>query len=67
MPVITIEAAKLSKDQKRELVASLTKSASSIMNTPEQAYVVIVKENDIDNIGVGGTLLSEKKIRRDCP
>jgi 4-oxalocrotonate tautomerase len=60
MPVITIEAAKLSKEQKRELVASLTKSASSIMNTPEQAYVVIVKENDIDNIGVGGILVSEK-------
>lgn len=61
MPVITIEAAKLSKDQKRELVAALTKSASSIMNVPEQAYVVIVKENETDNIGVGGTLLSEKK------
>lgn len=60
MPVITIEAAKLSKEQKRELVASLTKSASSIMNAPEQAFVVFVKENDIDNIGVGGTLLSEK-------
>ncbi|AIF53079.1 tautomerase family protein [Pelosinus sp. UFO1] len=40
MPVITIEAAKLSKEQKRELVASLTKSASSIMKTPEQAYVI---------------------------
>lgn len=61
MPVITIEAGKLSKDQKRELVASLTKSASSIMNVPEQAYVVIVKENDADNIGSGGMLLSERK------
>ncbi len=60
MPVITIEASKLSKEQKRELVATLTKSASSIMNIPEQAYVVLVKENDIDNIGVGGILLSEK-------
>lgn len=61
MPVITIEAGKLSKDQKRELVAVLTKSASSIMHIPEQAYVVIVKENDADNIGSGGMLLSERK------
>ncbi len=61
MPVITIEAAKLSKDQKRELVTLLTKAASSIMNVPEQAYVVIVKENSPDNIGVGGMLLSERK------
>ncbi len=60
MPVITIEAAKLSKEQKRELVATLTKSASRIMNVPEQAYIVFVKENDLDNIGVGGTLISDK-------
>ncbi|WP_245867567.1 tautomerase family protein [Sporomusa silvacetica] len=30
------------------------------MNIPEQAYVVIVKENETDNIGVGGVLLSER-------
>lgn len=62
MPVITIEAAKLSKEQKRDLVSTFTKSASSIMNTPEQAYVVIVKENNIDNIGVGGTLSTWRTI-----
>jgi 4-oxalocrotonate tautomerase len=30
------------------------------MNTPEQAFVVLLKENEKDNIGVGGQLLSEK-------
>jgi 4-oxalocrotonate tautomerase len=60
MPVITVEGSKLTKEQKRELVKSLTKSASTITNVPEQAYVVLIKENDKDNIGVGGTLLSEK-------
>jgi 4-oxalocrotonate tautomerase len=60
MPVITVEGSKLSIEQKRELVKSLTKSASTITNVPEQAYVVLIKENDKDNIGVGGTLLSEK-------
>ena len=34
--------------------------ALKIMNVPEQAYVVLVKENDIDNIGVGGILISDK-------
>ena len=61
MPVITVEGGTLSKEQKIELVKSLTQSASSIMNIPEQAYVVLIKENARDNIGVGGTLLSERK------
>lgn len=60
MPVITVDGSKLSKEQKRELVKDLTRCASSITNIPEQAYVVFIKENDRDNIGVGGTLLSER-------
>lgn len=60
MPVITVEGSKLSKEQKSELVKSLTKTASTITNVPEQAYVVLIKENDRDNIGVGGILLSDK-------
>lgn len=60
MPAITIEAAKLSKEQKRELVTELTKVASEIMNVPEQAFMIFVKENELDNIGFGGKLLSER-------
>ena len=60
MPVITIEGASLSVEQKRELVAVLTKSAAGIMKAPEQAFIVLIKENSKDNIGVGGTLLSDR-------
>jgi 4-oxalocrotonate tautomerase len=60
MPVITIEAAKLTKEQKRNLVKELTTSAENIMNLPEQTFYVFVKENEIDNIGVAGQLLSDK-------
>lgn len=60
MPVITVEGAKLSKEQKGQLVKQLTSAAAKIMNTPEQAFVVLLKENEKDNIGVGGQLLSEK-------
>ncbi|OAZ40268.1 4-oxalocrotonate tautomerase DmpI [Paenibacillus polymyxa] len=48
MPVITIEAAKLTKEQKRKLVKDLTTSASTIMNIPEQAFFVFVRENELD-------------------
>lgn len=59
MPVITLEAGKLTKEQKGQLVKEFTTSASKIMNTPEQAFVILLKENEHDNIGVGATLLSE--------
>ena len=53
MPVITLEAASLNKEQKKQLVKEFTESAARIMNMP--------KENALDNVGVGGILLSGKK------
>lgn len=35
MPVITIEGPKISKDQKRQLVESFTKAASTVTKIPE--------------------------------
>ncbi len=60
MPVISVEGSKLTKEQKRDLIASLTEVASKIMNVNKEAYIVLIKENDMDNIGVGGVVLSEK-------
>lgn len=60
MPVITVEGSKLSKEQKSRLVKELTAAAAEIMGASEQAFFVFVKENEKDNIGVGGQLLSDK-------
>jgi len=60
MPVITVEAGKMDKNQKELLVKELTQKASEILNIPPQAFVTLLKENNPDNIGVGGQLLSEK-------
>lgn len=60
MPVITLEAGSLNKNQKRELIKEFTTSASKIMNIPEEAFIVLLKENNTDNIGVGGIALSDK-------
>ncbi|MDR1620883.1 MAG: tautomerase family protein [Synergistaceae bacterium] len=60
MPVITVEGAKLSFEQKRYLIESLTKIASVIMRVPEKNYIVLIKENDRDNIGLGGIMLSQR-------
>jgi len=61
MPVITLEAGKLNTNQKRQLVKELTNAASKVMNVPEQAFIVLLKENELDNIGFGGALLSDKQ------
>ena len=60
MPVITLEAAKLNKGQKQQLAKEFTEGAARIMNMPEDAFYVFLKENSLDNVGVGGKLLSDK-------
>ena len=59
MPAITIEAAYLNKEQKQTLVSEFTKKASEVMKVPEQAIMIFIKENELDNIGFGGKLLSD--------
>lgn len=59
VPFIQFDGPELSREKKKELVEKLTKTAHEVLNIPEQAFSVIIKENSIDNIGVGGKLLSE--------
>lgn len=60
MPVITLEAGKLNKEQKSKLVKEFTTSAANIMNVPEEAFIVLIKESERENIGFGGKLLSDR-------
>ncbi len=59
MPVITIEAGKMTKEQKATLVKELVSKASETLNIPEQAFVTLIRENEMDNIGNGTNLLSD--------
>lgn len=61
MPAITVEAAKLTKEQKTQLIAELTESTSKILGLPKDIIFVFLKENDTDNIGAGGLPLSARK------
>lgn len=62
MPVITLETASLNTEQKKMLVSEFTESAARITGIPKEAFYVFLKENTTDNVGVGGKLLSEKKL-----
>lgn len=61
MPAITVEAAKLTREQKTQLIAELTESASKILGLPKEIIFVFLKENDPDNIGAGGLPLCAPK------
>lgn len=60
MPVITFEAATLNKDQKRELVKGFTEVASRVTGLPEAGFYVFLKENNLENVGVGGQLIADR-------
>ncbi len=59
MPIITIEAGQMNKEQKEALIQKFTAAASDVLQLPEQAFVVVLKENNPDNIGTGGKMLSK--------
>ena len=50
----------MTKDQKARLVKAFAQQASQILNISEDAFVTILRENAMDNIGNGSQLLSEK-------
>ncbi len=59
MPFIQLEGATMRAEQKKRLIESFTKSASEILNMDPSAFYVLIKENPLDNWGVGGKVLSE--------
>jgi 4-oxalocrotonate tautomerase len=59
MPVITLEAGQMDKNQKDSLIAELTRVASDILKISPDAFVVLLKENPYDNVGVGGKSLEK--------
>ncbi len=61
MPVITVEAGQLNNEQREKLVTTLTREAANIMKANEQHFIVLIKENSMENIGFGGVWLGNKK------
>ena len=66
MPVIIFEAGgKMTPDKKKELVLRLTETSVEVTGIHAQAFTVYIHENEYDNIGVGGKLLTEILAERD--
>ncbi|HHY99412.1 MAG TPA: 4-oxalocrotonate tautomerase family protein [Firmicutes bacterium] len=61
MPHISVDGPHLTREQKAELVREFTETASRVMKIPKEAFVVMIKENDPENVGVGGKLLADRE------
>ncbi len=59
MPIITFEAGKLTKEQKKELIAKFTDIASEITKIPKQSFIVSIREMPLENVGVAGITVEE--------
>ena len=59
MPFIKIEAGKMNRETKEKLISGVTKAASEILGISEEAFTVLIKENETDNWGVGGKMLTK--------
>lgn len=60
MPVITFDGGKLTREQKAQLISEFTEVAHKATGINKESFVILLRENDRDNIGVGGEMLSER-------
>lgn len=61
MPVISFDIGELSKEQKEILAKEFSESASRVTGFPIDMFYVLFNERKLDNIGVGGVLLSNQE------
>ena len=61
MPNITLEGPPIRElDKKRTLVQEITQAAAKAYGLPTQTIVVVMKENQPENVAVGGQLLCDR-------
>ena len=61
MPVLSVTMGEIPKEQKKELIVGLTKTAVDITGIPAQFFVVTINELPDINLGVGGRTVEEIK------
>jgi 4-oxalocrotonate tautomerase len=61
MPIITVETAPLSAEQKQKIIKEFTETMCDVTGLPAQAMIVLVHELNPDCIGLYGEQLSKMK------
>ena len=62
MPNVSIDGPKIDNVEiKRTLVREITDALEKAYKLPRDAYIVLIKENKAENVGVGGTLILDRE------
>lgn len=59
MPIIVVDGPPIDVEKKRQLVKTLTESAAAVFG--DIPITVLIKENALENVGVNGELLVDRK------
>ncbi|MGD0919982.1 MAG: tautomerase family protein [Thermodesulfobacteriota bacterium] len=61
MPVIQVNAFKQPDiDKKRKMVMKLTDVMVEVYGVPRESVVIMIKEDELENVGLGGMLALDK-------
>ena len=61
MPTVTVDGPRIKDiDKKRVLVKEVTDAVSKAHGLPRELIVVVLKENDPENVSVGGQLIIDR-------
>ncbi len=63
MPIIEVSGPFLTTEQKRALARGLTDVAATVYDRPRDQIIVLLRENQPENVGVGGELVSDLRNR----
>ncbi len=65
MPTVTVEGPPLKDlDRKRTLTREITDALERAFGLPREAYTVVLRENQPENVCVGGELLCDRIARQ---
>ncbi len=63
MPIITASGPHLSVEQKRKLAEKLTEAACAVYDRPRNMIIVVIRENDPENVAIGGELVLDRQAK----
>ena len=62
MPTATMSGPPIEDlEVKRKLVKEITDAMEKAYKIPREAYIVVIKENPPENVGIGGELLIDRR------
>ena len=61
MPIIEVSGPFITTEQKRAMARGLTDVAAEVYDRPKEQIIVIIRENQPENVGVGGELVGDRQ------